>query len=233
MTMTHEEKGAICLQRFGPDPDPNPESAECDFWEGACEGVLQCEAEWRQRDQVFSWIDEKPVWVSAADWDTTQVLSDPKTPCTRHFRLSLIGGGQIKVTENFVPMSLLSWPDCMICYEPQLRVQAETGTGLNIHHGILSHGRAEMATYAVVFPRGTPQEIANRTASTLRLIDGDRDNFYALLSRGERCGCCGRPLKDEVSKLLGIGPNCAKSLHLPHDLTTANRILMRRRELLG
>jgi hypothetical protein len=33
--------------------------------------------------------------------------------------------------------------------------------------------------------------------------------------------------------LLGIGPDCAKQQRLPHGLEAANRILQRRRELLG
>jgi hypothetical protein len=85
----------------------------------------------------------------------------------------------------------------------------------------------------VLFPPGTPQDIADRTAATLRLIGQHADNFSALLARGEWCCVCRRPLKDEVSKLLGIGPDCARQMQLPHNLETANRLLQRRRELLG
>jgi hypothetical protein len=33
---------------------------------------------------------------------------------------------------------------------------------------------------------------------------------------------CGRAHKDEISKLIGIDPNCAKNHHLPHDIAAAN-----------
>jgi hypothetical protein len=55
----------------------------------------------------------------------------------------------------------------------------------------------------------------------------------ALLDRSSHCCVCNRPLRDHVSTLLGIGPDCAKQLHLAHGLEAANSILQRRRELLG
>ena len=219
-------------RRFGTEPDDDD-----GFFESACHGILQQEDYWRQCNVVWAWIDERPVWVSAADWG--QILPDPEKPCVRQFRLSLLGGGQIKVTEKF-ECFLFDDPQLacderqVICYEPKLRVQAETENGLRTCNGVLSHGAVcEMSAYAVLFLPGTPQSIADRTAKTLRLIDQDVDNFSALLARGERCCICRRPLKDEVSKLLGIGPDCAKQMRLPHNLGAANRILQRRRELLG
>jgi hypothetical protein len=222
---THEQltidTAAEILRRFGPDPEPiDPEYPETKFWEWACEGMLECKAKWRQRGDVFAWIDEKPAWVPAVHW-YLGILEDPEKPGKRRFRLELIGGGQIRVTENFklwrhAPMGLF-------CYKTQLQVQAHTDDDVLkvVRNGVLSGGKfCEMATCAVVFPRGTPQEIADRTAATLRLIDAasvdGRDNFYALLAHGEQCGCCGRPLKDEISKLVGVGPDCARTLRLPH-----------------
>ena len=52
-------------------------------------------------------------------------------------------------------------------------------------------------------------------------------------SRRPRYSTVGRPLRDHVSTLLGIGPGCAKQLRLPHGLGVANDNLQRRRELLG
>ena len=147
----------------------------------------------------------------------------------RRFRLSLIGGGQIRVAETFV-----NWENYVTCYQPNLRVQAETANGLRTYNGIISDGAmCEMATYAALFLPKTPQDIVDRTAATLRLINNDADNFSALLARGDRCCVCRRPLQDHLSKLLGIGPDCAKQMRLPHNLEAANRILQRRKELLG
>jgi uncharacterized protein DUF6011 len=152
--------------------------------------------------------------------------------------LSLLGGGQIKVTEQFESVSSempALWTT--ICYEPKLRVQAKTADGLVLAAGVLSHGAVcEMSTYAVVFPKGTPQDIADRTAATLRLIDfgpEPQESFAALLAHSEQCCVCRRPLVDEVSKLLGIGPDCARHLGLPHSREMANRVVKRREDLFG
>lgn len=41
------------------------------------------------------------------------------------------------------------------------------------------------------------------------------------------CGCCRRPLTDEVSIKLGVGPDCARLLGIPHRLTTARAVEIR------
>src|SRR5262245_31030239 len=208
----------VVLQRFGIDPK------EDGFFESACHGVLLEEDYWRQCNLVWAWIDEKPVWVSAVDWEPPALLPTPEKPCVRTFRLSLLGGGQIKVVEKFEPFT--DFPELhTICYEPQLTVQAEIDGALRVCRGVISHGAVrEMATYAVLFPPRTPQEIADRTAATLRLIGASAENFSALLARGEQCCMCHRPLRDHVSTLLGIGPDCAKQFNLPHSLEAATRI---------
>src|SRR5713226_9787711 len=150
------------LRRFGPDPnEPDPDDFSPTFWESTCEEMLKEEADWQQRGLIFSWIDEKPECVSAIWWDIMGVLPDPDKPCVRRFRLSLPGGGQIRVTENFVPMS--SGGNDVICYEPKLRVQAETNTGLHTTDGIVTRPYYEMSAYAAVFPPRTSQAIADRT----------------------------------------------------------------------
>jgi Family of unknown function (DUF6011) len=227
---------AEIMRRFGSDPTPPEEYSEaCDFWKSACEGMLKYETKWKQFQNVFAWIDEKPAWVSASSWD--QWLENPTTPCTRRFQLELIGGGQIRLFEDFKRFVYDGEPspfEFISCIEPRLRVQAHVDATLRTYSGVLSHGPIyEMTSCAVVFPRGTPQDIADRTAKTLRLIGGDPDNFYALLARGERCGCCGRGLTDEVSRLTGVGPDCARRICLPQDIEYANHLLKLRRELLG
>lgn len=241
---------AEALRRFGPNPYPksdDPEFADCPdyFWEHACEWMIACEREWKRTGQVFSWIDEQPDWLSLSDWHYRAGVLDPDKPCTRTFRLALIGGGHIKVSEDFVsmysandkPPTSLEAKD-MICYEPRLQVQAVIDNELKrTFRGVLSHGAVcEMSAHAALFPKGTPQDIADRTAATLRLISKDNrgaENFAALLAHSTGCGSCGRPLKDEVSKMIGIGPTCASLLGIKHNIENANRVLARRRELLG
>jgi hypothetical protein len=131
-----------------------------------------------------------------------------------------------------------------ICYEPQLRITADAGDGLRRFTGIIDGVRCEMTPKAALFLPGTPQSVADRVAATFRLLtraDGigasvrhpDPDNFMALLDRSERCCVCGRALRDHVSTLLGVGPDCARQMRLPHNLDAANRILQRRKQLLG
>jgi Family of unknown function (DUF6011) len=220
------------LRRFGPSPDAD--DPDFDFFGNACHGMLEYENYWKQCNLVFAWIDEKPIWVSAGDWQVW-ILENPEKPCVRRFRLSLIGGGQARVTERF------KWsepypgvPTGTWCREPELEVKTQTDGILHIHHGVLNHGPCnEMTAYAALFRPRTPQSVADRVAATLRLIDQDKENFQALLAHGQRCCVCQRVLRDETSKLLGIGPECAAQMGLPHNMGVANRVLARRRELLG
>jgi hypothetical protein len=124
------------------------------------------------------------------------------------------------------------------CHEPNLRVTTDAGNGLRRFSGIIENCACEMTTHAVLFLPGTPQSIADRVAATFRLLGApgeipDRDNFMALLDRSEQWCVCNRALRDHPSTLLGIGPDCAKQMKLPHGLQAANRIIQRRRELLG
>jgi hypothetical protein len=65
----------------------------------------------------------------------------------------------------------------------------------------------EMNAEAVVL-HGKRQEIADRAAATFRLIDTKVDNFFALLDGAKGCAVCGRALREEMSKLVGVGPCC-------------------------
>jgi hypothetical protein len=220
--------------RFGTDPD------DADgFFENACYCALEQEDFWRQCGLVWAWVDERPVWVSPVNW-YLGVLEDPTREMTRTFRMTLLGGGQLTVREQFerskVAPEQAGEPLC--CHRPNLRVTADAGNGLQRFSGIIQNGGCEMQTYAVLFLPGTPQGIADRVASTFKLLGSpgeppDRDNFMALLDRSEQCCVCNRTLRDHPSTLLGIGPDCARQMGLPHGLQAANKILQRRRELLG
>ena len=227
--------------RFGADPDHD----ENGFFESACHGMLGQEDLWTQCKLVWSWIDERPVWASPVDWTCGDwgVLPEPDGPIQRRFRLTLRGGGQILVSELFKRFGGRGTP-IFACIRPQLRVTADAGNGLRRFTGVVDGIGCEMTPKAVLFGPGTPQSIADRVTATFRLLtraDGigtsvrhpDPDNFMALLDRSERCCVCGRTLRDHVSTLLGLGPDCARQMKLPHNLDAANRILKRRRELLG
>jgi hypothetical protein len=186
---------------------------------------------------VFAWIDPKPVWISAADWlpyVENGFSPLPTRPCRRIFRLSLIGGGQIRVTEHCDERLCEDvkgfWPEG----DPELLVTAHANEGLRRYSGRLSHDAVcEMATYAVLFLKTTPQDIADRVAATLRAIDTRHENFFALLDGSTGCAFCHRPLKDEISKLIGVGPDCAQQNRIPHGMKAASARLALRQNLLG
>jgi Family of unknown function (DUF6011) len=210
------------------------------FFRNALDGMERCADKWRAHGKVFAWIDQQPTWISAADWTDYGCDGgfppDPTAPCRRRLRFSLIGGGQVRVTEIWEirpdEFGCGGLPDLGCIRDKELFITAHGES--RRHVGYLSHGAiAEMATRAVVFPRRTPQTIADRTAATLRAIDNTPRNFFALLDGSKGCAFCGRLLRDPVSKLIGVGPDCARDNNIPHSLAAANRRLELRRELLG
>lgn len=227
------------VPRFGADPDD-----EDGFFKSACSGMLLEEDYWQQCGLTWTWIDERPVWVSPVDWNF-DILPDPKSATNRRFRFTLLGGGQITVIERFRPWPLTAEPESKFyCFHPDLRVTTDAGEGLRRFNGMIDRVSYGMGAKAALFLPGTPQSIADRVAAIFRLLicahligtnvrSPDPDNFSALLDRSERCCVCGRALRDHVSTLLGIGPDCAKQMRLPHGLAVADKILQRRRELLG
>jgi hypothetical protein len=89
----------------------------------------------------------------------------------------------------------------------------------------------EMDAAAVVFDRGTPQVVADHCARILELTS-EPANFYALLDGANRCAFCHKPLRDQVSKLCAVGPDCAKKHAIPHTLEAASKRLALRKKLL-
>jgi len=227
------------VPRFGTEPDD-----EHGFFPSAAHGMLEEEDRWQQCHLVWSWIDERPVWLSPVDWHAS-ILPDPQRVTNRRFRFTLLGGGQITVIERFRRWTLTPTPEPeFYCRRPDLRVTADAGEGLRHFNGTIDGVSYEMGAQAALFMPRTPQVIADRVAATFRLLTckhlvgtnvrgPDPENFVALLDRSEQCSICGRPLRDHVSMLLGIGPDCARQLNLPHGLAAANKCQQRRRELLG
>jgi hypothetical protein len=135
-----------------------------DFLQSSLRGMAKCESEWQAAGAIYSWIDPYPAWVSAGDW--SEYLGDgfprdPLKPCRRIIRFSLIGGGQIRVTEQWTDKPLYDGATKEIRCEldPKLHVSAHTDQGLRRYSGHLSYGAVyEMATHAVAsikIPRRT------------------------------------------------------------------------------
>jgi hypothetical protein len=67
------------VPRFGVDPDrpyidPEDPDSEIEFFAGGCHSMLQHEDLWQQMKLVWSWIDERPVWLSPIHWDVQGCL---------------------------------------------------------------------------------------------------------------------------------------------------------------
>jgi hypothetical protein len=114
----------------------------------------------------------------------------------------------------------------------RLRIGSDHG----IYHGelIADHG-CEMSYEIVSLPAGTPQDVADRVAKAWRaIIDVELPKDYAtVMPLSGRCGVCHRPLADQISKTLGIGPDCARRLGVPHNAETASTIITKRHKFLA
>jgi Family of unknown function (DUF6011) len=208
---------------------------------GAREAQQKKEVEWRAEGTVFAWVDLVPVWVSACEWNWDGLIQggwppEPTVPCRRIFRLSLIGGGQIKVTEQWQQWPVIRGirpPDGLRAAHTALTVQAHVGDELRRFTGRLDHSVCfEMQAKAVLFGHTTPQAVVDRTARTLRAIDTNEAHFFALLDGAAGCAFCNRALHDEISKLIGVGPDCARRFHVPHNSAAAGKRLELRHALL-
>jgi hypothetical protein len=232
---------------------PTPDDESYDFVGWARESMAEHEQNWRAAGFTTSWIDTHPKWFditcwSAPDgyWDDTRVLADPVTPCQRTWRFSLIGGGQVRITEHWTKTYEPTTDRPVWNSKTALTVAAHTDGNLRVHHGELDGIGTEMSAHAVLL-RGTTaglQLIADRAAATLRALTAcdeanddcthpDRDRFFALLDGAGGCSICRRPLRDEVSKLVGVGPDCARTWGIPHSRAAASKRLELRAQLLG
>ena len=221
--------------------------------------MAECETAWRAQGLTWSWIGgdkrDELVWLDG-DW---YFLEDPKRPCRRIVRLSL-RGGQLRVIDRYDKYhgafdAECKGADCYCVGHPtrevhrytrlpsgsyavaasSLRVTVEREGRLHRYGGDKIETRTREATRtAVVFQSGTPQEVADQAAKTLELTGMDHaDNFYALLDGSNRCAICRRTLRDPISKLVAVGPECATKYGIPHTMEAANRRLELRKKLLG
>jgi Family of unknown function (DUF6011) len=208
------------------------------------------ELAWTKAGYCYAWmIDPEPTFCVAADWSMLFVdepdvhtfprpvlyaFPDPATPCTRILRFSLLGGGQIRTQEHF-EATRPDWIDLapVWCSKIKLKVTAHLGDVITTAIGQKYEGyHGEMNAQAVVLSRGS-QDIADRVAATFRLINNEAVNFFALLDGSTGCAICGRALRDGISKLIGVGPECARENRVPHNKEAAERRLALRHKLLN
>jgi hypothetical protein len=224
------------------DSRPTPEEVEADVaeWTSWCaEHMREKEIAWTKAGYCYAWIDPEPTFCVAAHWsmlfdsDNNWAFPDPTTPGRRILRFSLLGGGQIRALECFrACRPLFEGFPSVWCPKIELKVTAHSGDAITTAIGEKYEGyRGEMNAQAVVLRSGR-QDIADRVAATFRLINDEAANFFALLDGSTGCAICGRALRDEISKLIRVGPKCARENSVPHNREAAERRLALRRKLL-
>jgi hypothetical protein len=198
------------------------------------------EPKWRKENLNWVWIDPEPTWMSYVGWDVTIFewfsTDDPSLkPFKRRFRFSMIGGGQILVTDYYRWFQYRDKKGAIFRHfwkeDPQLSIVTDVAGDLKRYKAFIDGPVYEMSAEAVI--GHAPLEVLENVAKTIRAIDNSKENFNALLSRRNHCQFCNRPLKDHVSKLLMMGPDCAKRWNFQHSIKVADAVLKKRKELLG
>jgi hypothetical protein len=104
----------------------------------------------------FAWIDSAPVYIGATVWEFSCGIPEPEKPCRRIFRFSLLGGGQLRVTETWRRYKFDDH-ESLLPDEPTLTVTAHDGDSVCRHDGKIElnyeNGHAEMNAFAAVFLR--------------------------------------------------------------------------------
>jgi hypothetical protein len=227
--------------------------------EGLRQDKRKAEADWKHRKEVWSWIGAEDWQFGFLGWE---FLNHPERACRRIVRLSLPEGGQLRVIETFrlyhdervfphheacegEKCMCSVWPTYPICdfhtypervIHAYLVATVEVDGSLRRFRGTLQDTYpGEMSASAVVFSSSTPQIIADRCAKILDLtmMQGDGKNFFALLDGVDRCAICRHPLRDPISKLVAVGPDCAEKFGVPHTLEAAQKRLELRKKLLS
>lgn len=94
--------------------------------------------------------------------------------------------------------------------------------------GSFVHSGFEMTGGIVRLRHCIDQAIADRVLAQLLNIDHAADDWplplYARLKPLNRCQACNRKLDDPVSRVLQLGPTCAKRLGLPHNQAIADAV---------
>jgi hypothetical protein len=240
-----------------PDAEPEREYPTDEEWEeitrrwfeNSIGRMLEREREWDAQGVPFYWISPYPWWINPTDWDVygfpgpggCSMFAEPTAPTRRFYRFSLIGGGQVMWVENW---RWFSWPDrhlsCFDAAGHDIRVTAHVDDEVVRDNGRIKYGvgPSELSVKAVVFNPGTPYPLVERVGRTFAAMADDSggpdlDKVLALLDGSSGCAICGRALKDEISKLVGVGPNCPKQFGVPHSMAAASRRLQLRQQILG
>lgn len=186
-------------------------------------------AELRQKGKVVAPIGE-PVWMGAVHCVAgMKWLTDEITRPTKIINRWNMPGGQLRTTTMFTNSGgeLLFFAPDSLSLEVLVR---DSSKWIVKAKGTVEDWYTEMNCEIAAFSRGTDQRIADEVAELLvRIRDAeDQAERVALMALSSRCHSCNRPLKDEISKIIGFGPDCAKQSGIPHTLEFARKVEQQR-----
>ncbi len=211
----------------------NIECAAFDVWEKQREGRTAAASTPAWMDMLECWlIDGGPNNVDPDKHNGPLALQPTAASLTLPFALK--GGGDMQVTFETRKVT-----DTGIGQDPGTWIERKHKLVARTEHGVftgqLTRECGERSWYVVSLPSAAPQAVADRIANTLDAVNALNlpDDYLVMMPVSGRCSICARPLTDIVSKTLGIGPDCAHRLNIPHSTAIANTIAARRRAFLA
>lgn len=193
------------------------------------------EAVWKSHGWQVRWLSQ-PDYIGPGLWDLPLWRDDwwDRKPGREVFRFSLIGGGQMKITKEWKRYNVGNGETQVFAEKDRIELTAHCGDRVQFANMILEEVYTDdgLACKCLLHRRAAP-ELVERAVKMFETFYDDDDAVFALLDSSQGCALCHRPLRDEVSKLVGVGPDCASQHGIPHNLEAASRRLALRKKLLG
>ena len=174
------------------------------------------------------WMDAFEFWlVDGANLDDFGILAKQPTAVSLTLPFVLKGGGGMQVTfETKKVLNTKSYgpePRTWMASKLRLRVKTEHG----VFTGRIERHCGERGWYVVSLPqrRRKKSPTGSRRPSTPSTSSTLADDYLTVMPVSDRCSICSRPLTDIISKTLGIGPDCAHRLKIPHSGRSPTRSL--------
>lgn len=194
----------------------------------------QLMAELREKGKVVAQIGG-PAWMGAVSCVAgVKWWADEITKPTKAINRWSMAGGQLRTTTMFTKCG----DDELIFFAPtSMRLDVlvrDSSKWIVKASGTVEDFHAEMDCEIAVFGRGTDQRIVDGVADLLvrKRDTEDHAERVALMALRSKCHSCNRPLKDEISKIVGFGPDCARQSGIPHNLEFARQVERHRTRLV-
>jgi Family of unknown function (DUF6011) len=197
---------------------------------------------WEERRKGRTAAASTPVWMDAFEYwlidgsggmEDNGLLAAQPTAASLTLPIVLKGGGDMQLT-----FETRKYVDTNFHPEPRTQMESKLRLIVRTEHGVfkghLERECGERNWHVVSLPPHAPQAVADRIAKTLDAINelNLADDYLAIMPVSDRCSICARPLSDIVSKTLGLGPDCADRLKIPHSASVADAIIVKRRAFL-